>query len=47
MLELSPPLAVLLLLRIGGLSRLNTARVFRSDNPGKAGQWLAKSIRES
>jgi hypothetical protein len=36
MLELSPPLPVLLLLRVGGLSRLNTARVFRSDSPGEA-----------
>jgi hypothetical protein len=24
-----------------------TARVFRSDSPGKAAQWLARSIRES
>jgi hypothetical protein len=23
-----------------------TARVFRSDSPGKAAQWLARSIRE-
>jgi hypothetical protein len=47
MLELSPPLPVLLLLRVGGLSRLNTAQVFRRDSPGKAAQWLARSIRES
>jgi hypothetical protein len=47
MLELSPPLPVLLLLRVGGLSRLYIARVFRSDSPGKAAQWLARSIRES
>jgi hypothetical protein len=47
MLELSTPLPVLLLLRVGGLSRLNTARVFRSDSPGKAAQRLARSIRES
>jgi hypothetical protein len=46
MLELSPPLLVLLV-RVGGLARLNTARVFRSDSPGKAAQWLARSIRES
>jgi hypothetical protein len=24
-----------------------TARVFRSDSPGEAAQWLARSIRES
>jgi hypothetical protein len=24
-----------------------TARVFRSDSPGKAAQWLARFIRES
>jgi hypothetical protein len=24
-----------------------TDRVFRSDSPGKAAQWLARSIRES
>jgi hypothetical protein len=24
-----------------------TGRVFRSDSPGKAAQWLARSIRES
>jgi hypothetical protein len=47
MLELYPPLPVLLLLRVGGLSRINTARVFKSDSPGKAAQWLARSIRES
>jgi hypothetical protein len=47
MLELSLPLPVLLLLRVGGLSRLNTARVFRSDSPGEAAQWLARYIRES
>jgi hypothetical protein len=47
MLELSPPLPALLLLRVRGLSRLNTARVFRSDSRGKTAQWLARSIRES
>jgi hypothetical protein len=25
----------------------NAARVFRSDSPGEAAQWLARSIRES
>jgi hypothetical protein len=47
LLELSPPLRILLPLRVGGLSRLNAARVFRSDSPGIAAQWLARSIRES
>jgi hypothetical protein len=29
------------------LDPITTARVFRSDSPGEAGQWLARSIRES
>jgi hypothetical protein len=47
MLEFSLPIPVLLLLRVGGLSRLNTARVFRRDTPGEDAQWLARSIRKS
>jgi hypothetical protein len=28
-------------------TEVHTARVFRSDSPGKSAQWLARSIRES
>jgi hypothetical protein len=32
---------------IGPRSRTTTTRIFRSDSPGKAAQWLSRSIRES
>jgi hypothetical protein len=32
---------------IGRIHRKCTARIFRSDSPGKAAQWLVRSIRES
>jgi hypothetical protein len=40
MLELSPPLPVLLLLRVGGLSRLNTRAVCRQAVAGYASVWI-------
>jgi hypothetical protein len=48
-LPLFPPKQLAQMLVDMNIQRIkcNTARVFRSDSPGEAAQWLAISIRES